>query len=826
MSEDRLEQALDAMRAETASDAELSAAHARVWERLQTPTACSEFRPVLRDYLDGRMIASRRLLAEDHLGRCPRCRAALAELRGEHRVVPVAPRRAVAWPRWGTWAAAAAILVGALWLGRDRIDALLAPGGPRATVASLNGTLHRVAGGLLQQGATVADSEPVRTGPGTRAVLRLDDGSLVEINERTEVLIRGAWSGATLQLDRGDIIVTAAKQRRGHLRVQTRDSVAAVKGTVFAVSAGLRGTLVSVVEGAVAVAQPGVDVLLSPGQQAASNPALAQSVQAAVSWSPDADKYLSLLASFARIERGIGALSSTALRTDARLLQYLPDEVFVFGAVPNLGGTIDEAKALADLEAVQSPVFREWWDSGPGTELRGMIDRVQTVLPMLGAEVAFGFAKPAAGARDAIPMVIAEVRAGREADLTRALDALRAEASGAPLSYYLKDTLLVASDSSDHLTWFAEHAGRGSASPFAAAIADRYRRGAGWLVAVDMAHALAALSAPRAVEIAGAQDIQHVFFEQRNVQGADENEVTLTFGGPRAGLASWLASTGSGGAAEYISSNAIVSFYAATREPRQLFDEVVAQLGRLDPAKLGDLSLLESKLGISLSADLAAALGTETAFGLESFSVAGPVWEMAVLVNDATTLDRCITRIVEAFNAELGPEQQGKRIEIVRERVDGRDWIRLQSGAWTLGVTWTYDRGYMVAASDRGAALRAIAARSGGSALVWSAGFRQQLPASGGVHPSGFIWLNTKGALQGLEGLVTNPTIRNLVAERDPILVAFDGTTEQISAASRTRWTGVAIDLLMLHGLRPNSLGPSAPKSRRIQSASARAGTP
>ena len=53
-------------------------------------------------------------------------------------------------------------------------------------------------------------------------------------------------------------------------------------GGVFAVSAGLGGSVVSVVEGSVAVNQPGRDVLLSPGEQAASNPALASDDETAV----------------------------------------------------------------------------------------------------------------------------------------------------------------------------------------------------------------------------------------------------------------------------------------------------------------------------------------------------------------------------------------------------------------------------------------------------------------------------------------------------------------------------------------------------------------
>jgi hypothetical protein len=125
-------------------------------------------------------------------------------------------------------------------------------------------------------------------------------------------------------------------------------------------------------------------------------------------------------------------------------------------------------------------------------------------------------------------------------------------------------------------------------------------------------------------------------------------------------------------------------------------------------------------------------------------------------------------------------------------------------------VTWTYDGGYMVVASDRGTAERAIATRNGGSALVWSPAFQGQLPASAGIHPSAFAWLNTKGALGMFSALSRSEAVTALLAERDPVLVVFDGKPEQIHAASRTRVSGAIIDAMLLESLSRTLTAPQS----------------
>jgi hypothetical protein len=812
MSQNSLDRALQEMKDEHADAGTLEAARARVWDTMTSTVSatCAEFRLDLPAYLANELGDSRRILVEDHLGRCPGCRARIAELKGERTIVAM-PRRSLGkggsssrWMRWGALGAAAAVLMSILYVGRDTIDGMMAPGGPRATVVSANGGLHRLPMGSLDAGAEIGEHESVRTGPGAHAMLRLADGSMVDVNERTELFVTAAWSGQAIHLQRGDIIVRAAKQRRGHLRVLTRDSIASVKGTVFAVSAGLGGSVVSVVEGSVAVNQPGQERLLSPGQQAASMPALASSVASAVSWSPEADSYLELLSSLVKIERELNFPAE--LRTQSTLLSSLPAGAVVYGTIPNPGVTIGRALSLAEEQSAQNAAFSAWWNSETGQLLRQLTDQIQTVNPLLGDEIVFCASLPGTG--EAVPIVMAGVRPGKREELSSALAGLFAAAGEAPPAYSVSDDVVVVSSSSANLAWALAHLGQASGSPFAAALGNRYQRGVGWLIGMDVAPVVRTASGDDAppVELAGMIGMKYVFLEQRAPAGAIENEVTFAFEGARTGMGSWLADAGSGGAAEYLPADVLLAGYVSTREPLQLFEEFAAQITRSDPNFERNMTTLDEKLGAGFVQNLAGALGTEAALAVTGLSTSGPTWFMASLANDPAMIDSSLGKLVDAFNAELGPDEQAKRIVLQQESAGGRTWHTMKPGGLPIGIVWTYDRGYLVAGSDRGVAERAIATRNGGSPLVWSPEFLGQLPSSAGLHPSAFAWLNAKGALGLLSTLTSNPKIAELVAGRDPILVVFDGTPEQIHASSRTRISGVIMDVMLLQNLgRPPS---------------------
>ena len=97
---------------------------------------------------------------------------------------------------------------------------------------------------VLAAGQELPDNVEIRTAKDSDAMLQLRDGSVVELRERSGYSASQAGADLTIHLDRGSIIVEAAKRRSGHLFVATADCRVAVTGTVFSVSAGVNGSRV------------------------------------------------------------------------------------------------------------------------------------------------------------------------------------------------------------------------------------------------------------------------------------------------------------------------------------------------------------------------------------------------------------------------------------------------------------------------------------------------------------------------------------------------------------------------------------------------------
>lgn len=796
MNAERFDELLEQMRAEGAPADQIRGAEERVWQRLaasQSP-ACEELRPELPGYVAGALDEPRRLLLNDHLSRCVDCRHALAELKGQRTLAPFPTATTTRASRAARWAIAAGIVLAVLYIGRDSIDSALSPAGPRATVVSVSGTLVKLSAGAVGIGTELGDGEAVRTSAGSGAVLRLDDGSLVEMNERTELSITGAWSGNTVRLERGDIVVEATDQGAGRLRVVTRDSIAAVRGTVFAVSSTTSGSLVSVVEGSVEVSQPGFEELLVAGQQAATTAALGGvTLVEAISWSSGANGYFELIAELALIEERLARVAG--VRRQARLLPYLPSNTVGYYAIPNLEGAIAEALDLLAQRSTRGTVLDEWWSSSDGVVMREMLEHMQAITPMLGEEIVFLMTGESI-MDEIVPLMMARVQTGREEELRAAIDALGGSPSAA-IPYRVADGLLLVADSPANVALMAVQLGGGASSPFAIEIGHRYERGVGWLAAMDVRGL--DLDDPGSAELGaalGVRNMSYLFLEQRTDALGDDTTATLMFDGPRSGIASWIAQPGPIGSAAYVSSQAIVAAAASTRDPRGAFDQLMALLGP-SSEMAQELQKLEYETGISIGNDIADSLGTDFVIAIEQISVPIPGWIAAFEVLNPGALDEAMRRLVTAVNRQMATEPDPERVILAAETVNGRVWNSLTSSTSPTSLYWTYDRGYLVASTDMALALRAIGVRDSGSSLVRSSNFRSRYPRDGGLYDSGFFWLNTSEVADELAALVDDSNAGTLALTSDPVLVVLTGEADQVRWASSIRFTSFLLDLML-----------------------------
>lgn len=801
MNDKLFDKLLKEIRDEEASAEQVAAAQERVLQRLagSTSLACAEIRPQLADYAAGNLNESRRLLIDDHLSRCLECRHALAEVKGKKKVVVMPRKRSFHRTGWMRWAAVAAVVLMAIYLGKGYIDSWMAPSGPSATIVSLSGDLYRLPQDSLPVGSTIQKGDVIRTARGGRAILKLNDDSRIELNERTELAVNTAWSGDTIRLNRGDIMVQAAKQRRGSLRVVTHDSVASVKGTIFSVSSGTAGSLVSVVEGSVAVSQAGSDEVLTSGQQAYTSATMKNvTLNDAISWSQDAEKYYSLLNEFARIEKELANMPGPAPRTEAGLLPYIPAGTQGYVAIPNLDNPIQQVMDLIEQYSIENSILQEWWTSGEGQKLREIFEQVQVFTQLLGEEVVFLLVEDPVSSDRKIPLLMAHVLPGREPDMWKALDDVFKNNAEAP--YELVDGLLLVSGNESQLESIVPLLGSGASSPFAAEINNHYQKGVTCLVGIDVSTLTTKFKQSLPSQIIGLSNMQYLFFEVDSDSGGDATKATLSFQGHRSGILSWLASPASAGSIEYISPEAIAVLSASTRDPREAFDELLEIAGQ-NSEFINGLEEFESKTGIRVGDDIASSLGTDFTMAVERLSIPIPGCVGIFEVLNPDTLDETVRRLVDSYNKWLPPEKTESVLVYTQEITDGRTWNSLKTELAPVALYWTYDRGYLIASLDRTLAGRAIDIRDSGLQLIRSTKFQQYLPVSAGLHNSGLFWFDNNEVLTELASAIPNPELLQLIDIREPSLVMVNAEDEQIRVAShsRLRLTSLFLSTLLSH---------------------------
>ena len=849
-----LDQAIAEIRTEELDAAAVEQAARRVWANVSggasaasatgtTLRTCADFRSLMPAYLAKQAPDAQVWLVEDHVHVCPACRHTLDAMRSG-KVVELAPRagRSKFASLQTKWALAAAVVIGigiGAWQGRDYL--LPAPGGPRGVVQTVSGVLYRVSdtgSAPIQVGAELGEREEILTARGAGATVRLTDGSLVEMRERSELSLSRKHSGTTIRLERGSVIVQAAKQRTGRLYVATNDCLVSVKGTVFAVDHGTKGSRVSVIQGEVQVDRASQTELLHPGQQVSTDATMSPvQIKDEIAWSQNLDQYLALLGEFAVLRKQLEQVPGPGLRYSSKLLDLVPDGSVLYVAIPNIGGMLGDAQRIFEERLNQSAVLRDWWNQqGSQAKLQQVLDTVHGFSDYLGNEVVMTMAEggpdglhaPVAmaevtrsGFREYLQQQMAQISGG--AALTVVDDPANLPVAGDQHGAFvlLINSFVAVSPDPANLRAVAaliQQPGSGafSKTAFYQRIADSYRTGAGWLICADMEQILPysveqngrRKTEPRAAHTEksmfgqlGIFDVQHLVVERKESGGKTENRAMVTFAQPRRGMAAWLAAPAPMGALDFISPDASFVTAFVVKQPRAALQELFGVLQAVDPNFANGQANFEAQAGISVLDDLAGPLGGEVAFAIDGPLLPVPGWKFAFEVYDPARLEHTIETLIAKANSA----HQGANLNLTQAQLAGRTYYSLQSPQSLIGVHYTFVDGYLVAAASPALLGQAISQRSTGYSLTRSAGFKALFGRDGYSNFSAILYQNFAGVVGPLTGKLSatgaltpdqQKAIDTLKANAVPTLIYAYGQPDRIEVASTGSFFGVNLDAL------------------------------
>jgi len=832
-----LDRAISEIRDETIDPAAVSQAAERVWARVSAEAAlaatgdagalrsCGDFQALIPAWRAGHLSPARAMLVEDHVHQCPACRKAMA---GTRQPIALVPRRAIA-PVW-KWAAAAA-LVAAAGLGAYMAsDRLLAPSGPRATVAALDGTLYEVTGGRntpLALGASIGELESVRTAMGSGAVIRLLDGSLVEMRQRTELALTERRSGVTIRLAAGNVIVQAAKQHSRHLYVDAGDCLVSVTGTVFSVNHGIKGSRVAVVEGEVKVTQGDNVSLLHPGDQVATSASLTPvPIEQEIGWSRNADQYAARLQAFEKLRAKLEGIPGPGLRHSTRLLDLAPEGTLFYAGIPNLGPAVGQANAIFHEQLAQSEPLRQWWAekigaAGGQAKFDDVLARVEALGAYLGPEVAVMLG-PGTAAGGESPLVMAElVKSGFRAFLAgqvkdhpeiRIVDDPRtAAAAGKGVYVYIAGDLVAVSPDLAPLRRLAGGPSPFNQSAFHERIAQTYKDGVAWLVAADLHSVIGRVKAqhPAALEDrSGFSDAQYLIVQRKEVAGQTENRAVVTFAQERRGVASWLAAPAPTRALDFVSADATVAGAALVKNPAALLDDAFRLVGGSNPGALARVAEFESATGVSLRDDLARPLGGEFAFAVDGPLLPTPSWKLVLEVYDPPRFQQAIEKLLARANQFAG----APRAHIEKEQAGGRTFYVVHVANVPVEAHYTYESGFLIAAPSQELVLRALEYRTTGYTLTRSQKFIALLPHDGQTGFSAMFYSRLDTALSVLSGSAAltpeqQKALQATAGSATPSLVVAYGQPDRIELATTGSLFGLRLEQLLAlqdQGHRPH----------------------
>lgn len=681
-----------------------------------------------------------------------------------------------------------------------------------AQVDEIEGQLYQLVDGHLQAltpGTWINGRQRIRSAGGSSALITLDDGSQIEVDERSELSMTRRSSGNRIDVSRGRILVAASPQGSGTLDVFTDEFMVSVTGTIFEVAHGAKGSRVAVIEGSVNVLLQGDTTSVEPGQIMDSRvkpniESLALSVADEISWSQDADLYIAMVQEVAALQQDLAAVLDTQPRYSTRLLDLVPENTAMYVAVPNAPEKVAEVYEVIRARLQGNELLGDAWAEFESNSEAQYLDEVMSWLGQIGAtlgdETVFVLSQQ--GQIDMVPIVLSEVdanafRAAFDDQVQRLTDILAAEgvdtdfevaliddaADAMPnqLSILLIDDLLVASIGADTLQDMQTIMETGSSAfvdtPLHEILQTSYDQGTELVGAVDIPQLFSSSESSAELDEglmrSGLHNAEYLIAQHQKQNGNTTITADLFFNGEREGAMAWLGNPGPMGSLEFFSTDTTFAAAMLIKEPLAIMEE-------FGPIELPEG--VDAQAELELFYNVIGILGGEFAFGLDGPALPTPAWKAVIEAYDEALLQESIEWSVTRFNEYAIAEGLDSSIELIPNEVAGYTGYlvnldadfqidgEIDFGFESASFHYAYVDGYLVAGPNEALINRAIGFYQSGSGLQTDAEFRELLSRDGYLDFSA-VFFNRLGELFS-DVMKTLPS--NLSPEQEAVVASLD----------------------------------------------------
>jgi len=649
-------------------------------------SSCDDFQKLIPAYIAKELSEARMLLVQDHTRSCVPCRRFLQDTKASKKPAAVqfdrVPEKKHNFSLM--WKVAASILLFSLAGLGYRAFHLNSWFTPEASIKIVEGSFYSLSNNqlvLMPHSSVLSYGQEVRAPRDSNATFELEDGTMVEMARRSIFKVEQSEDGVAINLLAGKAIVEAADQHDKHLYVNTPDCQVSVKGTVFSVNSGPKGSRVTVFDGEVHVKKGKTTAVLKPGSQFTSEKSLKHTpLKREVAWSESKklQPFLKTLhGATAQLEADL-ALEGT--RYSSQLLPLMPGNTRIYGAVPNIGeGTVEIIKTIEDQLKKYPDIQKALTGKGPYTmnvKVNEALDMLSLLSSYFGSELAFSVYGTDAQSLQA-PLFLAE-SSGKEGledfirtELTRLgsvsgvedlnpgdhlvfiNDPQTAVAVEDTLYIWLHEGIYAASIDIEALRSLQQYIDSGQNpefinNPFYQTLDELYQTGLSVVFGLDVSEFIPEDDEHDVLKESGLAGLDDFIFLKRAATLDSSFEANFTFKDSRTGFAAWIAEPSPLESLSFISPEVTAFASISLINPEFMMNDLLNNMKYNDIVK--DIMDSDEADIMDLLQDLAVALGGEITIALDGPILPEPHWKIVAELYNAALFKSAVDEIIVFMN--------------------------------------------------------------------------------------------------------------------------------------------------------------------------------